>query len=199
MDRNAVVKVCFGGSHLDSNRKTLQHFVCSTADYVQAQHFFSAFCTDQLHQSAWFASRDRVVQIDKVGGVDDYAILSKLFFRFNLSQANGSDRRVTKDDRWDTGVVQLRFWLTVEQPFSQLPTSGNGNWSQVKLPCDISNGKNLWICGRFEFIYQDVTGGCELHTSGLQAQFGGSRNPSNSANHTVEAAETSTVFQMQGL
>lgn len=49
MDGNSIVKVLFGGAHLDGDSKTLKHFIGTDSDEVEAYNLLGRTSADEFH------------------------------------------------------------------------------------------------------------------------------------------------------
>ena len=117
MDSYRVIKVRLGGAHLQSNGKTLQHFVRTVSDAMDTNNLLFFTHRNQLH-SAWLAmAGESAVHGSKATGVNLNVLLAMTLDGFVFTQTYGANGGVTEDDRCDIVVVQVLFWFVVKQSF----------------------------------------------------------------------------------
>ena len=69
-----------------------------------------------------------------------------------LSHANSSNRGMVKNDSWDVLIVEMGIWNFAEQSVGEFTAGGNGNWSQLHFPIDITQGKDVVDIGLLVFV-----------------------------------------------
>lgn len=137
MNRQGLVKLSLGCSHLQGHSHSLQDFIDASADGVHSYHVFFSVpkMADQLEKRTEFQivfSSQRVKHIVELARVHLYLVLTPLGHSFLFIQTDYSDGGMGKYDSWDEREVHFDMsLLTMEESLDQSASCLNGYRSQL--------------------------------------------------------------------
>mmetsp|Transcript_66979 Transcript_66979/g.187195 ORF Transcript_66979/g.187195 Transcript_66979/m.187195 type:complete len:315 (-) Transcript_66979:658-1602(-) len=166
MDTNSVVKVCLGGTHLDSNCDTLNHLTGTVRCHMDTDDLVCVGIDNELEEGVGFRLGEGVLHGSETRCVDINIL--ELFQGFGFCVSHSSDFGIGKDSGSDKFVVDRAIHSTKES-IGQAMTFHQGDRSQGDTVGDVSHRVDTLDVGSRVLIHRNKAVFC-LDTCRFQVE-----------------------------
>lgn len=158
MNRNSLVKLFLGGSHIDGHTYSLHDFIyISTNSMYSNDSFYSwtLYMTDHFEQRSQLKIirlTERIEHISELTSVHFDIVFTIQCLGFSFIRAYDSNRRMREDHGRHQRVVHFEYtFIRMEQSLHQFPTSHDGYRSQLGSLSHITY--SIYTCSRSILIF----------------------------------------------
>lgn len=141
-NRNRIIKISLGCTHLQRHSKALQHFIRAKTHGVDTHDFFFIAYSDQFHFGWLTKAGESTIHRGKCARIDLHLVITILLTGIFLGQANSTNGRVTEDNSGNVVVIQMLIRLVVDHKDTDnlpgLVTIGGGKLMTYRLMAEMA-------------------------------------------------------------